>query len=453
LARTDEERVAHIWRRLGFGPAPGDVAAGLALGGPDAVVDDLLGRAWTTPTEWGWPAVQNDGQDILRLVNRLFELYATKPGQVQERVSWILTGLLVAGYGGQVQLGELRAHWNKLRSWPSSASYRALLSSVATSAATQIYLTGTNSVPPHPNENLARELMELFSLGVFNPRTGAANYTETDVKEIARALTGYKFDTSSRALSFSSANWDSGSKTFLGANRGAAKLPDVITAVATHDSYRYFVPQRIYRELIGVDPSASALDEMAAVWMPDGNLKALVSHIAHRPEFLADATVGNRVKSPVELMVSAVRVLGKADLWMAHSWQMSRDLHQRPEVPPNVSGWEGSNWLSPGHIVVWSDVAYALCASDRGPSFDGGQYSVPPTQRNANLRTFFASADRTTAADMALEMAGLYDVSSETRSAIDAYAREEATPGEAWSWARACGVMQMVFISPEFLVG
>ncbi|HVV35739.1 MAG TPA: DUF1800 family protein [Acidimicrobiales bacterium] len=453
MARTEEERVAHVWRRLGFGPAPGDVAAGVNAGGATAVIDDLLSRATTTPTDWGWPGLQNDGQDILRLVNRLFELYATAPGAVQERVSWILTGLVVAAYGGQVQLGELRAHWNKLRAWPTTGTYRSLLSSVASSSAMQVYLTGTGSVPPHANENLARELMELFSLGVTNPRTGAANYSETDVKEIARALTGYKFDTKHRTLSWSSSSWDSGTKTFLGASRGAAKLADVINAVATHDSFRYFVPQRLYRELLGFDPSPSALDDMAAVWMPDGNLGALVAHIAHRPEFVADETIGNRVKPPVDLLVSAVRVLGKADLWMAHVWMMSRQLHQRPELPPNVSGWEGANWLSPGHIVVWSDVANALCTSDRGPSFDGTKYAVPPTQQNTNLRTFFATADRSTAADMAIDMAGLYDVSSQTRQAIDTFAREESTPGEEWTWERACGVMQMVFMSPEFLVG
>ncbi|MEY2471656.1 MAG: hypothetical protein QOK28_985 [Actinomycetota bacterium] len=452
VARTEEERVAHVWLRLGFGPAPGDVGAGIAQGGAAAVVDDLLARPATTPTAWGWPAEQNDGQDILRLVNRLFELWATKPGAVQERISWILNGLLVAGYGGQVQFGEMRAHFNRLRSWPT-ASYRSLLSNVVGSAAMQIYLTGINSMPPHANENLARELMELFSLGVTNPRTGALNYTEADVKEIARALTGYKFDTSSRALSFSSANWDSGTKTFLGADRGAAKLADVVNAVATHDSFRFFVPQRFYRELIGFDPSPSALDDMADVWSPDGNLQALVSHIAHRPEFLADTTIGNRVKSPVELLVRAVRVLGKADLWTVHSWMMSRQLHQRPELPPNVSGWEGSNWLSPGHIVVWSDVAQTLCTSDRGASFDGTRYEVPATERNVNLRAFYETADRSTAADIAFEMAGLYDVSAETRSAVDAFANAQSTAGEPWSWERACGVMQMVFISPEFLVG
>jgi uncharacterized protein (DUF1800 family) len=453
VARTEEERVAHVWLRLGFGPTPGDVAAGVAQGGAGAVINDLLGRPATTSSQWGWPGTQNDWSDIPRLVNRLFELWATQAGQVQERISWILTGLVVAGYGGQVQVGELRSHWSRLRAWPTTASYKSLLSSVASSAAMQIYLTGVSSMPPHANENLARELMELFSLGVTNPRTGALNYSETDVKEIARALTGYSFDTAHRTLSFSSSNWDSGSKTFLGANRGAAKLANVITAVAAHDSYRYFVPKRIYRELMGFDPSPAALDEMAAVWSPDGNLPALVSHIAHRPEFLADSTIGNRVKSPVELLVSAVRVLGKADQWTLHTWQLCRQVHQRPELPPNVSGWEGSDWLSPGQIVAWSDVANTLCASDAGPSLDGTKYAVPVIDQNVNLRHFYATADRSTAADMALEMAGLHAVSAQTRSAIDAFANEESTPGEAWTWERACGVMQMVFISPEFLVG
>ena len=453
MARSEAARVAHVWLRLGFGPAPGDVAAGLAKGGARAVIDDLVAREWTASSSWGLPSEQGDGEDILRLVNRLFELWATESGAVQERVSWILTGLLPTEYGRQVQFEEMKAHVKRLRAWPTGGSYRTLLTNVVASAAMQHYLTGINSVPPHPNENLARELMELFSLGVVNARTGAPSFTETDVKEVARALTGYKFDMQSRAVWFSSSNWDNGTKTFLGANRGAAKLAEVINAIATHDSFRFFVPQRLYRELMGFDPSAAALDDMADVWMPDGNLPALVAHIARRPEFLADDSIGNRVKSPVELMVSAVRVLGRVDLWQARVSNLTKLMHQRPEAPPNVSGWQGSNWLSPGHIVVWSDVANTLCTSDRGASYDGTKYAVPGSQQNTHLRAFFAAADRTTAADMALAMAGLDNVSSQTRQAIDTFAKEESTPGEPWTWARACGVMQMVFISPEFLVG
>ena len=83
MARTEAARVAHVWLRLGFGPAPGDVAAGVASGGAGKVIDELLARETTYSGDWGWPGKQDDGQDIPRLVNRLFELWVTESGVVQ----------------------------------------------------------------------------------------------------------------------------------------------------------------------------------------------------------------------------------------------------------------------------------------------------------------------------------------------------------------------------------
>jgi hypothetical protein len=294
--------------------------------------------------------------------------------------------------------------------------------------------------------------MELFSLGVTHPKTGAANYTEADIKEIARALTGYVMDWNTGAVSFNRTNWDSGSKTVLGANRGAAKLTEVINAVAGRPSFKYFVPKRLYREFIGFDPSATAMDEMASVWGSSGNINALVSHIVHRPEFLADATIGNRVKSPVELLVSQMRVLGVQNVDDWSLWWVSGLMRQNPVLPPDVSGWD-NQWLHPTQLIVWARMNYWFTWHDKGPDKDGTSEETPPDKRNPTVRKLYAEATRATAADMALQLAGLHDVSAQTRGAIDAYAKTtDYGANEPWSYARACGVMQMVFDSPEFLV-
>ncbi len=460
MAVSNEARVAHVWRRLGFGPAPGDVEAAVSTGGAapaSALVDTLLARPTTTQAEWQWPADLTDPElqweNQSRWLTRMFQLWATSPGQLQERVAWILSGILVVGYNDAVQYLELKEHHNRLRAWPAAASYKALLQDVANTGPMQKYLTGIFSEAPHPNENLARELMELFSLGVTHPKTGADNYTETDVKEIARALTGYRWNWESgpNTVWFDVNHWDGGAKTFLGAGRGAAQLPQVIDAIAAHDSFKYFIPQRLYRDLVGFNPSTTALDQMAVAWGSSGDLKALVSHIAHRPEFLADATIGNRVKSPVELLASAMKILGVQDVsdWSL-AWS-SGVMRQNPIDPPDVSGWDGT-WLHPTHLVVWSRFQYWFCWADRGPEADGTTDATPPQKQSPTIRKLFAEATRATAADMALKLAGLHDVSTQTRSAIDTYAKASDWTGEAWSFWRACGVMQMVFDSPEFLV-
>jgi uncharacterized protein (DUF1800 family) len=441
-----------VWRRLGFGPAPGDVAAGVAAGGPTAVIDELLARPSTSLADWRWPADQGVWQDAINWLTRLFENWAQSPGQLQERVSWMLTGLLVVGANDVVQYADFKDHQARLRNWRVAANYKALLLDVANTAPMQKYLTNVFSVPPHPNENLAREILELFSLGVTHPKTGADNYVEADIKEIARALTGYRMDWTTLAVSFDPAYWDSGNKTFLGASRGAAKLAEVVDAIAAHDSFRYFVPKRLYREFMGFNPSSAAMDEMAGVWGSSGDVAALVSHIVHRPEFLADTTVGNRVKSPVELLVSQMRVLGVKSIADWSIWWTSASMRQNPVLPPDVSGWT-DQWLHPTHLIGWARMNYWFSWHDNGPDKDATVDATPPEKQNPTVRRLFAEATRATAADMALELAGLHDVSPQTRGAIDAYAKAtDYGANEPWSYARACGVMQMVFDSPEFLV-
>jgi uncharacterized protein (DUF1800 family) len=437
---------------LGFGPAPGDIDAGVAAGGAAAVIDDLLSRPTTTQADWHWPADLGNWEDAIRWYNRLFENWAHSPGQVQERVSWILAGLLVVGATDVVQYADYQDHHNRLRAWPTAGSYKGLLQDVADTRAMQKYLTNVLSMPPHPNENLARELMELFSLGVTHPKTGADNYAETDIKEIARALTGYTMNFNTSEVYFDATYWDSGDKTFLGAPRGAAKLPEVVNAIAQQDSFRYFVPRRIYRELMGFDPSVSAMDEMAAVWGANGDLNALVGHIAHRPEFLADTTIANRMKSPVDLFVSQMRVLGVQNVTDWSVWSGSLAMKQNALVPPDVSGWSNL-WMHPSHLIMWSRLQYWYTWWDKGPAKDGTAEATPPDKQNPTVRKLFAEGTRTTAADMALNLAGLPDASAQTRGALDAYANAADWTGEPWSYARACGVMQMVFNSPEFLVG
>jgi hypothetical protein len=296
------------------------------------------------------------------------------------------------------------------------------------------------SIPPHPNQNLAREIMELFSLGVTHPITGAPNYTQDDIVDIARALTGYLLNFNTQAVYFDSRYWDSGNKTFLGAARGAAALPDVVNAIATQDSFKYFIPRRLYRELTGLEPSAATLSDLANVWGADGDMNGLISAIVHRPEFLDDATIGNKVKSPIELLVSTFRVLGYQNISaFSPSW-LAGVLGQHPVLAPNVAGWT-SPWLHPTYIVLWSNVVCWLCFGDAGDN------TVAPGSQSPTLRALFAQGTSSTGGALALTMAGLHDVSSQTSQAVAAYAASGT-----WTFPRACGTMQMALESPEFLV-
>ena len=434
-----EAQVAHIWRRLGFGPAPGDVEEGVAVG-PQALIEDLCARPATTEATWAWP-VRPDWTEPRAYKHRLFELMATSPNPVQERVSWVLTGLLVIATQDNIGYPEMKAHWNFLRGG-ALGSYADLLADVTPSTGMQWYLDGINSSRTAPNENLARELCELFSLGITHPITGAPNYSETDIREIARALTGYRFNWNTNQAYFDQTKWDAGPKTFFGQDRGPAKVDEVLAAIAAHPSFRYFVPRRFYRELIGLPPDASALEALAQVFGSGGDLRTLVRTIARRPEFRSDAAIGARVKSPVELVVGAVRVLGLGDLErFALDWQLS-EMAQDVFRAPNVSGWpSGPAWLHAGHLIQWSKTVNSLCWGDSGSA------DVPVARQCPTIRALFSTGSRPTGGDLALRLAGLWDVSPDTQQA----ARDYAAAG-SWTFQRACGLMNLVLASPEYLV-
>jgi uncharacterized protein (DUF1800 family) len=438
---STEAKVAHVWRRLGFGPKPNDVTDGVSAGGPAAVIESLLSQANPPAGSWGWPGGPTAADAIQNDANRLVELMSVSANQLRERVAWILQGLLVVSSGENVGTKEMETHLDNLRSWPE-LSYRDLLEKVVRSDAMQWYLSGVGSTAPHPNENLARELMELFSLGVTHPISGANNYGETDIKEIARALTGYSYDWNTRVVSWQASAWDSGPKSFLGSDRGAAGVKEVIDTIATHDSFRYFVPRRLYRELVGLEPDNATLVALAAAWGANGDIAATVAAIARRPEFVSDAAIRSRVKSPVELVVAASRVLGVQEFPHLGLWWVLWQLRQHPFLPPNVSGWpSGSSWLHAGTLVNWSGPVQWIAFSDDGTDGVAANLQLPAVRR------LFVEGNSLTGGDLALQLAGLHDVSLQTLGAVRAY----AAAGQ-WSYARAAATLCLVLQSPEFYV-
>ncbi len=119
---------------------------------------------------------------------------------------------------------------------------------------------------------------------------------------------------------------------------------------------------------------------------------------------------------------------------------LSVAMRQNPTAAPDVSGWQ-DRWLHPTHLIMWSKIAYWMAWADDGTT------AIAPDQRNPTVRRLFAEATSATAGDMALQFAGLYDVSPETRQAVNDYAS-----GGTWSFHRACATMTLVLETPEFMV-
>ncbi len=187
--------------------------------------------------------------------------------------------------------------------------FRDLLFASATSPAMLDYLDQAVSSKEHPNENYAREIMELHTLGVDG------GYTQADVVALARALTGWTLTNNSRHFRYVHEMHDTAEKTLLGvtmpAGRGSEDGLQAIDILARHPSTARFIARKLSRRFISDQPPQSIIESTAQVFLStDGDLRAVMRHLLTSAEFMASA--GQKFRRPLEYMVAMARVLSPA---------------------------------------------------------------------------------------------------------------------------------------------
>jgi uncharacterized protein (DUF1800 family) len=234
-----------------------------------------------------------------------------------------------------------------------------LLRAVVHDPALLVYLDAPANRRGHPNENLARELMELFTLGI-------GHYTEADVREAARALTGWRV---ARGVFH---NWppdhDSGEKTIL-SRTGGWTGDDLVRILLEQPATARRLAGRVCEWLMGeTGAGAAALDALAAgLRCHDLDIGWAVGTVLRSRAFFAATNIGNRVLGPVEFVVGAARALERFDpppsslLLAEWAARLGQDLF----YPPNVGGWPGGrDWLTTQGIIGRANYAAALVGGD-----------------------------------------------------------------------------------------
>jgi uncharacterized protein (DUF1800 family) len=221
------------------------------------------------------------------------------------------------------------------------------------------WLDGQLNTAAAPNENLAREFMELFALGHGD------GYTETDVREGARALTGWKIDRQTGTAQLRPRLHDNGKKTVLGVT-GNLDYIGFCDAVLARPASAGFVTARLWSRLVSADPpSSEALGALTDAYGPKRDLSALLQAMLTRPEMTTKA--GTLVTMPVEWMVGLLRSLKVPlddDKRMALIQGALLRLGQLPMLPPNVSGWpSGQAWLTTSAAELRMRIATTLAAA------------------------------------------------------------------------------------------
>lgn len=339
--------IERLYWRARFGALPGEVAP-LARAGVAAAVRGLLTprgadlrRGSPEPTAGGHPIdpVNALGHDVLwwldrmvrgrhqlveRMTLNLHDHFATSNEKVMD------ASLMIGQYW------TLRAH--------ALGRFRELTQAIMVDPAMQRWLDLAGSDKASPNENFARELFELFTLGTNN------GYTETDIREAARALTGYVFDPATKRIGFDPARHDAGDKTIFG-RRGNFGPADVVNLAIDHPNHAPFICAKLWDYFIPRPCPPATLSALVATYRTSGTeLRPVLASILRHPIMYSRLEAPEQVKPPAVYLAGMLRksrIFVRFEDWPALLQQMG----QLPFYPPNVNGWEqGEAWLSTSTI-------------------------------------------------------------------------------------------------------
>lgn len=252
----------------------------------------------------------------------------------------------------------------------ATSSFRELLVDVARDPAMLAYLDAAQNVKGAPNENFAREVMELFTMGV-------GHYTERDIREAARAFTGWIDD--DLAFKLDTDKHDDGQKTFLG-RTGNFDGVDILAIILEQKVTAEFIAGKLYRFFVREELSEPLQAKLGAI-LRDGNyeIAPLLRTLFLARDFYSAPSFGTRIKGPIELTVSTYRKLGVKQLPGIPDLNMvSRELGQILLNPPTVAGWaQGRTWITPGLLLARGNFARDVLFPDiinfTDPNFNPGR--------------------------------------------------------------------------------
>jgi uncharacterized protein (DUF1800 family) len=371
-APWDLRRVVHLHRRAGFAATWEEIQRDLK-DGPAASIDRLLAgkaRLRGVPEDFEQMAARlaAGASSPERLKAWWVYRMLFGPDPLTERLTLLWHDHFATSNDKVHDVAAMRRQNETFREF-ARAPFGELLGRAVRNPALLVWLDAPTNRKGHPNENLARELMELFTLGI-------GHYTEADVKEAARALTGWSV--SSGAFRGAGggpdlggfrevpAQHDDGEKTILG-RRGRWNAADLVKMLLEHPATSRRLARKLCDFLMGaeaVDPSS--LEALAAgLRKHELDIGWAVATILRSRAFFAEANLGSRITGPVEYVVSSARVLELFDpppgtLALAE-WcgRLGQDLF----YPPNVGGWPGGrNWISPQSMIGRANFAAALVA-------------------------------------------------------------------------------------------
>jgi uncharacterized protein (DUF1800 family) len=439
-------RMAHLLRRAGFGPAPGEVKARLEAGYERSVVELVE-----------FQGVDDGLAELDHLVGGLLDF-----NQIEDVRTWwvyrmvhsrrpLLEKACLFWHGhfatgvGKVGSAPMMAQQNQVLREYGLGSFSELLLRVARDPAMLTYLDVAANKKAHPNENFSREVMELFTIGL-------GHYAEPDVREAARAFTGWGLKDG--AFVFNPSDHDDGPKTFLG-QTGKLDGSDVLRILAEHPATAERMCRKLFAFFAYPNPSNEALLPLQDAWRQSrGSIREVLRALFLSAGFSSVRAWRALIKSPAEFVIGSIRALGGTVTPRAVVPLMAR-MGQDLFNPPSVKGWDGGTaWISTSTLFERFNFAASLTTQRGG---EGTSHVDPETLLRGVTPTSHAEL-----LDRALEPLLDGDVAPSTRAALLAYLstpdpdpkRPSASLPFAWD-ARMVdeklrGLLHLILASPEY---
>ncbi len=358
------EKAAHLLRRTGFGPTPEEVEFVLALG-PDRAVDALLTTApHPVPTHGTHVLPSGEILNLGTLAGQRAMLLYTQshtPYPFQEKMAAFWLDHFSVGLKSSAFPEPMGVHAATLRTLALS-SFKEILLAVTKDPAMLVWLDNWLSRARKPNENYGRELLELYTMGV------GSGYTEQDVKEASRALTGHTLRPRNQYY-FNPSTWyhDYGVKTVLGKRiynpypNGAKDLDDLLDIVLDHPATAKFLARKIWEYFVYLDPGTALVDYLAYLLRKDGyNIRSFMSIVLRSKAFYSAAAYRALVKDPLDYCVGLARFLHAG---VSYTGMGARVVLQGYPLLnfENPSGLpDGAAWINSQTLIERANYAEAL---------------------------------------------------------------------------------------------
>jgi len=483
MARSVDTQIEHLLRRAGFGARPDELDLYGGLSAPDAVdvlvnydrvsdeVDDRIGRP-------GYIGITSRGQfspnsNITDARQRwLFRMVHTNR-PLQEKMTLFWHNLFATGYNkiagtlgapeatrymaakAADDAGRVAGQIEMLRA-NALGNFRDILLNIAKDTAMLVWLDGRTNTKAKPQENFAREIMELFTMGV-------GHYTEPDVYAGARVFSGWNLTRLGAAgdpsqhyeFTYNAGQHETTAKTFSfpiypgGGNTIAARAAaqgmqdgiDLVNALAANPNTGRYLAAKLYRFFVSEfgDPDPAFIDRIAAVYTQSQyDMKTVVREVLLSTQFWDSRSYFARYSWPVEFVVRAIKDVGWSGFSVNDALTPLANMGQILFEPPDVSGWDaGQTWFSTGAMLARMNFAATLASNQR---FNLAAAAKPNARTPEALLTYYRSELVTRRSDATVN------------SELLTYLKSTGawTGSDAQVQAKAAGLVHLIAGSPEY---